>query len=48
MAWQDIWQPDEIDGTEAAPMIDYDEEDQISLKDKGIYIMEDKTKLSRV
>jgi len=27
MAWQDIWQPDEIDGTEAAPMIDYDEED---------------------
>jgi len=27
MAWQDMWQPDEIDGTEAASMIFYDEED---------------------
>jgi hypothetical protein len=27
MAWQDMWQPDGIDGTEATPMIDYDEED---------------------
>jgi hypothetical protein len=27
MPWQEMWQPDKIDGTEAAPMIEYEEED---------------------
>jgi hypothetical protein len=27
MSWQEMWQPDEIDGTEVAPMVEYEEED---------------------
>jgi hypothetical protein len=27
MCWQEMWQPDEIDGTESAPMIDYEEDE---------------------
>ena len=26
LSWQEIWQPDEIDGTEYAPMLEYDNE----------------------
>ena len=27
MCWQEMWQPDEIDGTEGPPIIDYDEDE---------------------
>jgi len=27
MCWQEMWQPDEIDGTEGPLIIDYDEDE---------------------